>query len=196
MTGVLSYGVFVDVGVNKDGLLHVKEVEWLFGGHVHDLREYVRVGEKLRFLYVLTIDEKSGRFTLTTRPRAAAHRAIPPASGKEMQGDATAVEMATAEVKAMAKDRAGPGAHVRVHSAVATSEDIVVVVEEEEVLSEAVTVGLAAEAHPAAPTAAAIVKGEEAPIVAAQPPLLKEVTRVVIRGRVRILYDMPWKVNG
>lgn len=187
MTGVLSYGVFVDVGVNKDGLLHVKEVEWLFGGHVHDLREYVRVGEKLRFLYVLTIDEKTGRFTLTTRPRAANHRAAPPASGKEMQGDATAVEMATAEVKAMAKPRVGPGAHVHVQSAVATCE---------EVLSEAVTVGLAAEAHPAAPTAAAIVKGEEAPIVAAQPPVLKEVTRVVIRGQVRILYDMPWKVNG
>lgn len=190
MTGVLSYGVFVDVGVSKDGLLHVKEVEWLFGGHVHDLREYVRVGEKLRFLYVLTVDEKSGRFTLTTRPCAVDHRAALPQSGKDVLKDVKAVEMTMAEATV------GPGAHVPPHKAVVTSEAVTLEITSEIILSEVVTVGSAVEEHPAAPTAAAIVKGEEAPIVEATPAVLKEVARAVIRGEVRILYDMPWKVVG
>ena len=49
VTGVLSYAAFVDVGVKKDGMLHACEIRWLVGRSVHDMREWVKVGDRLAF---------------------------------------------------------------------------------------------------------------------------------------------------
>jgi len=169
------------VGVSKDGLLHVSEVRWLIGSFVQDLREYVRVGEKLRLLYVLDIDESKGRFTLTSRaPPSEEHPAAEPARPDALTKHKEPVSAPSVK---------------EVFPALAAAEEAGI---EATTFAKPATVGDEAgedmgEHGGSRPTAASVVQGVEAVPLMTRARPLRVVATVVIRGTTRILYDMPWK---
>lgn len=112
VTGVLSYAAFVDCDVKKDGMLHVSEAQWLVGSFVHDLRDRVKVGDRLTLLYVLDIDEVKERFTLTTRA---------PSSTRHPQGR-VAARTPEAESKTLTRRWASVECEAREHGAVQTAK--------------------------------------------------------------------------
>ena len=68
ITGVLEWGAFVDIGYEKDGLLHATEAS---DRAVSDLRVHLHANERISGgLYVKAIDLSAGRFTLSSRPPA------------------------------------------------------------------------------------------------------------------------------
>lgn len=58
---VTDFGAFVDIGVHRDGLVHVSQ----FGRRIKHPSECVRVGDVVT-VYVLEVDEKKNRISLTT----------------------------------------------------------------------------------------------------------------------------------
>ena len=68
---VIDFGVFVDIGVHQDGLVHISQVCSKFIRHPS---EVVQVGDVVR-VAVLEVDEKRGRISLTMKnlPKEAAH---------------------------------------------------------------------------------------------------------------------------
>lgn len=58
---VTDFGAFVDIGVHRDGLVHVSQ----FGRRIRHPSECVRVGDVVT-VYVLEVDEKKNRISLTT----------------------------------------------------------------------------------------------------------------------------------
>ncbi len=63
VTNVTAFGAFVDVGVHRDGLVHVSE---LADRYVKDPNEVVRVRQQVR-VKVLTVDIDRGRISLSMR---------------------------------------------------------------------------------------------------------------------------------
>lgn len=59
---IMSYGAFVDVGAEKDGLLHVSRMA---SGFVRDVSEVCKVGDTLEVI-IIQIDEAKGNFSLAT----------------------------------------------------------------------------------------------------------------------------------
>merc|ERR1719231_2098963 len=93
VTGVRDFGAFVDVGKNKDGLLHASEAD-ATGAVVADARDRLSTGDRVR-LFVKYIDAEGGKLTLTARePKAA----LPPQgrSRAVVQPSAAAIAAAAA----------------------------------------------------------------------------------------------------
>lgn len=63
ITGIAPFGVFVDVGVGKDGLVHVSE---LAEGRVEKAEDVVQVGQSYTFK-ILEVDAEGGRISLSLR---------------------------------------------------------------------------------------------------------------------------------
>ena len=70
---VIDFGVFVDIGVHQDGLVHISQ---LGGRRVRHPSEVLRVGDIVT-VWVLEVDEKKKRIALTRKP---------PAIGEELGG--------------------------------------------------------------------------------------------------------------
>ncbi|MBQ3497027.1 MAG: S1 RNA-binding domain-containing protein, partial [Oscillospiraceae bacterium] len=60
---VIDFGVFVDIGVHQDGLVHVSQVSRKFIRHPS---EVVAVGDIVRVV-VLDVDEKKKRISLSMK---------------------------------------------------------------------------------------------------------------------------------
>ena len=63
MRNVIDFGVFVDIGVHQDGLVHISQVADRFIRHPS---EVVRVGDAVKVV-VLEVDEKKKRISLSMR---------------------------------------------------------------------------------------------------------------------------------
>jgi len=212
---VLSYAAFVDVGVCKDGMLHVSDVKWLVGSFVSDLREYVKVGDKLTLLYVAEVDEANQRFTLTSKPPAPTvqtpTRSAPLRSASQTTAalgydtrcsQSTEVHAAPSRFGASRFQQAGGGkmtppeaeaeafpALTRADAGVGTTAG------EAEATLKPVHAGGAPlheiEMAPLQPSAASIVKGaESAPTPPPAPTKLRVIAWAQIRGKVHVLYDL------
>ena len=68
VTNVTNFGAFVDIGVHRDGLVHISQLADRF---VKDPAEVVKVGEVVR-VRVVDVDEKLKRISLSMRSEAAA----------------------------------------------------------------------------------------------------------------------------
>ncbi|MBK9384559.1 MAG: helix-hairpin-helix domain-containing protein [Planctomycetes bacterium] len=68
-TNVTSFGIFLDLGLEQDGLVHITEMGGRFVRHPQDL---AHVGDVLR-ARVLQIDGERGRVALTLRPPQREH---------------------------------------------------------------------------------------------------------------------------
>ncbi len=68
---VIDFGVFVDIGVHQDGLVHISQVADKFIRHPS---EVVRVGDVVKVV-VLEVDEKKKRISLSMKQVPAADRA-------------------------------------------------------------------------------------------------------------------------
>lgn len=55
ITGITNFGVFVDLGEGKSGLVHISEVA---RSYVNDIKEFVKIGDTVK-MKVLTIGEDS-----------------------------------------------------------------------------------------------------------------------------------------
>lgn len=73
---VTDFGAFVDIGVHRDGLVHISQ----FGRRVRHPSECVRVGDVVT-VYVLEVDAQKNRISLTMQ-RPAAQTEQPKAHGK------------------------------------------------------------------------------------------------------------------
>ena len=60
---VIDFGVFVDIGVHQDGLVHISQVSNKFIKHPS---EVVAVGDVVK-VAVLDVDQKRGRISLTMK---------------------------------------------------------------------------------------------------------------------------------
>ena len=60
---VIDFGVFVDIGVHHDGLVHISQV---CNRKVHHPSEVVQVGDVVK-VSVLEVDEKRKRISLTMK---------------------------------------------------------------------------------------------------------------------------------
>ena len=63
---VIDFGVFVDIGVHQDGLVHISQ---LSGRRVRHPSELLCVGDIVT-VWVLEADEKKKRISLTMKPPA------------------------------------------------------------------------------------------------------------------------------
>ncbi len=61
---VIDFGVFVDIGVHQDGLVHISQVS---SRHLRHPSEAVKVGDVVK-VTVLSVDESRHRISLTMRP--------------------------------------------------------------------------------------------------------------------------------
>ena len=62
ITGITNFGVFVDLGENKSGLVHISEVARSF---VNDINEFVKVGDVVK-MKVMNITEE-GKISLSIK---------------------------------------------------------------------------------------------------------------------------------
>ena len=60
---VIDFGVFVDIGVHQDGLVHISQVSDKF---IHHPSEAVAVGDVVKVV-VLDVDEKKHRISLSMK---------------------------------------------------------------------------------------------------------------------------------
>lgn len=83
VTNVTAFGAFVDIGVHRDGLVHVSELADRF---VSDPGRVVRVSQKVR-VTVLEVDEKRHRISLSMKPgrQSSAHTS----AGKQIHDQQT-----------------------------------------------------------------------------------------------------------
>ncbi len=84
VTNVTAFGAFVDVGVHRDGLVHVSEMSDDF---VKDPRQVVRVHQHVA-VTVLEVDLDRGRISLSMKSAEAGRKKVPaePAPGKTRDG--------------------------------------------------------------------------------------------------------------
>merc|ERR1719152_568704 len=75
VTGVRDFGAFVDIGVGKDGLVHVRETD-AQGTHV---AEHTHVGKTLT-VFVKAVDYTAGKYTLSVRDPTARQQPGPSAA--------------------------------------------------------------------------------------------------------------------
>jgi uncharacterized protein len=81
VTKVVDYGAFVNIGVEKDGLVHISQ---LADGFVEDPNVVVSVGDALT-LRVLEVDRQRGRISLSGRSGDAPGAERPAGSGRRAQ---------------------------------------------------------------------------------------------------------------
>lgn len=62
VTGITGFGVFVDIGEGKSGMVHISEVARTY---VNDIKDYVKVGDTVK-MKVLTISD-DGKISLSMK---------------------------------------------------------------------------------------------------------------------------------
>jgi uncharacterized protein len=67
VTNVTNFGAFVDVGVHRDGLIHISELSDSF---VKDPNEVVKAGDKIK-VTVMEVDTQRGRISFTAKSTTA-----------------------------------------------------------------------------------------------------------------------------
>jgi predicted RNA-binding protein with RPS1 domain len=84
VSGISPFGAFVDIGVGRDGLVHISE---LSGDRVGSVEDVVKVGDKVQ-VKVLDVDQNSKRISLTMRvdEPPPAERPQPVRTGREYEG--------------------------------------------------------------------------------------------------------------
>ncbi|HWQ14703.1 MAG TPA: S1 RNA-binding domain-containing protein [Roseiflexaceae bacterium] len=82
ITGIAPFGVFVDIGVGKDGLVHVSE---LAEGRVERAEDVVKVGETYTFK-VLEVDADGARISLSLRRAQRSQRMQQLQKGQILEG--------------------------------------------------------------------------------------------------------------
>jgi small subunit ribosomal protein S1 len=96
VTRLERYGAFVDIGVERDGLLHVSEIAQ---GYVKDPTEYVSVGEKLE-VRVVSVNLRKGQIELSMKDLPTDD----PVEAEEAEEDPpTAIEVALKEAMAQSE---------------------------------------------------------------------------------------------
>jgi transcriptional accessory protein Tex/SPT6 len=97
VTRLERYGAFVDIGVERDGLVHVSEIA---RGYVKNPAEYVSVGEKIE-VRVMSVDRRKRQIELSMKdlPFNA-----PDETGEEEEEPPTAVELALKEAMAQSEE--------------------------------------------------------------------------------------------
>ncbi len=66
VTGIQPYGVFVDLGDQNQGLIHISECR---SGYVKDIDQLFKVGQRVVSL-IIDIDEFTGKISLSTRSKS------------------------------------------------------------------------------------------------------------------------------
>ncbi len=79
VTNVTAFGAFVDVGVHRDGLVHVSELADRF---VRDPTEIVKAGDRIA-VRVLDVDLDRGRISLSARTEGGGRKEPPAGKGPE-----------------------------------------------------------------------------------------------------------------
>lgn len=98
VTRLVRYGAFVDIGVERDGLVHVSEIA---SGYVKDPAEYISVGEQIE-VRVVSVDLRKNQIELSMKD-------LPSAETEEIEGEEeappTVVEMALKEAMAPSEQK-------------------------------------------------------------------------------------------
>lgn len=63
VTGIEKYGIFVNVDMYYNGLIHISEISESF---VRDINDYVKMGETI-YCRVLEVDENNGQLKLSIK---------------------------------------------------------------------------------------------------------------------------------
>lgn len=63
VTGVTKFGIFVNIGENLEGLVHISEIAW---GRVEDLEKQFKIGDKVQVL-VMGVDLQNLKLNLSLR---------------------------------------------------------------------------------------------------------------------------------
>jgi small subunit ribosomal protein S1 len=113
ITRLERYGAFVDIGVGRDGMLHVKEMGH---GYIEKPEDVVKVGDEMQ-VQVVGVDRRRGRVDLSIKelippPQAAGPqvREIPELLDADVPGDAeesfiSPFELALQEARGSSDDR-------------------------------------------------------------------------------------------
>ena len=106
VTNVTAFGAFVDIGVHRDGLVHVSELSDRF---VKDPREVVQVHQKVK-VTILDLDLERGRVTLSMK---SGRRMIAPArteDGRRRTEDSGEADSASRPGKPAGREASKTGA--------------------------------------------------------------------------------------
>jgi small subunit ribosomal protein S1 len=98
VTRLERYGAFVDIGVQRDGLVHVSEIAQ---GYVKDPAEYVSVGEKVD-VRVVSVNLRKGQIELSMKDLPTDD---PVEAGEEEEELPTAIEVALKEAMAQSAQK-------------------------------------------------------------------------------------------
>ncbi|MBW2264179.1 MAG: RNA-binding transcriptional accessory protein [Deltaproteobacteria bacterium] len=85
VTNVTAFGAFVDVGVHRDGLVHISELSDRF---VRDASEVVKVGDRLR-VRVIDVDMDRERISLSARSEGGGRKEPPARKRPEARPEVT-----------------------------------------------------------------------------------------------------------
>ena len=103
VTRIEPYGVFVDIGTGRDGLVHVSE---LTEGYIGSPAEVVSVGEKVQ-VKILKVDRKARKVDLSMKPFTKAPEPPQPVLVEEEKEDASAPTLMALAFQAAIKDNNG-----------------------------------------------------------------------------------------
>jgi len=90
VTKLAPFGAFVDIGVGRDGLVHISEMA---EGHTNDPSEVVHVGDEVQ-VRVVKVNRNKNRIELSLRDIPGEEEEVPPEEGAEGAESLTAMELA------------------------------------------------------------------------------------------------------
>lgn len=99
VTRLTRYGAFVDIGVERDGLIHVSEMAQ---GYVKDPSEYVSVGEEIK-VRVVSVNLRKNQIELSLKDLPSDE----PEEGEEEEEAPTTIEAALKEAMTQSGQRTG-----------------------------------------------------------------------------------------
>lgn len=63
VTGIQSYGAFIELRSHTQGLIHISEIS---DRYVRDIRDFVKLGEEIQ-VKILSIDQETGKVSLSLK---------------------------------------------------------------------------------------------------------------------------------
>ncbi|MBS4173922.1 S1 domain-containing post-transcriptional regulator GSP13 [Bacillus sp. FJAT-49736] len=76
VAGIQPYGAFIALDGETQGLVHISEIKH---GFVKDIHDHLKVGDEVK-VKVLSVDEESGKISLSIRATEEAPKAAQPAA--------------------------------------------------------------------------------------------------------------------
>ncbi|MBQ7231724.1 MAG: S1 RNA-binding domain-containing protein [Bacillales bacterium] len=73
VTGIQSYGAFVEMKSHTQGLIHISEIS---DRYVRDIRDFVKLGEEIQ-VKILSIDSETGKLSLSLKGVYANRKPLP-----------------------------------------------------------------------------------------------------------------------